>query len=65
MMCGGGGITDWMIGEVVTEDEDEEGLDSTEGVIFFLSNCSGLSVTIGFWVWMRSSINFLGSQISF
>jgi hypothetical protein len=33
MMCGGGGITDWMIGEVVTEDEDEEGLDSTEGVI--------------------------------
>jgi hypothetical protein len=32
-MCGGGGITDWMIGEVVTEDEDEEGLDSTEGVI--------------------------------
>jgi hypothetical protein len=33
MMCGGGGITDWMIGEVVTEDEDEEELDSTEGVI--------------------------------
>jgi hypothetical protein len=33
MMCGGGRITDWMIGEVVIEDEDEEGLDSTEGVI--------------------------------
>jgi hypothetical protein len=33
-MCGGGGITDWMTGEVVTEDEDTEGLDSTEGVIF-------------------------------
>ena len=32
-MCGGGGITDWRIGEVVTEDEDEEGLDSTKGVI--------------------------------
>jgi hypothetical protein len=33
MMCGGGGITDWRIGEVVNEDEDEEGLDSTEGVV--------------------------------
>ena len=32
MMCGGGGITDWMIGEVVAEDEDEEGLDSTKEV---------------------------------
>jgi hypothetical protein len=27
---GGGGIKNWMIGEVATEDEDEEGLDSTE-----------------------------------
>jgi hypothetical protein len=26
-------MTTWMIGEVATEDEDEEGLDSTEGVI--------------------------------
>ena len=33
MMCGGGGIKGWMIGEVVTKDEDEEGLDSTEGVV--------------------------------
>ena len=33
MMGGGGGIKNWMIGEVVTEDEDEEELDSTEGVI--------------------------------
>ena len=33
MMCGGGGTTTWMIGEVATEDEDEEGLDGTEGVI--------------------------------
>jgi hypothetical protein len=33
MMCGGDGITDWIIGEVVTDDEDEEGSDSTEGVI--------------------------------
>jgi hypothetical protein len=33
MMCGGGGITGWMIGEVVIEDEDEEGLDSVEGVV--------------------------------
>ena len=32
MMCGGGGITDWMIGEVVAEDEDKEGLDSIEEV---------------------------------
>jgi hypothetical protein len=33
MMGGGGGITDWRIGKVVTEDEDKEGLDSTEGVV--------------------------------
>jgi hypothetical protein len=33
MMGGGGGTTTWMVGEVATEDEDEEGLDSTEGVI--------------------------------
>jgi hypothetical protein len=35
MMGGGGGTTTWMIGEVATEDEDEdaEGLDSTERVI--------------------------------
>jgi hypothetical protein len=33
MMGGGGGIIDWIIGEVVTDDEDEEGLDSTKGVI--------------------------------
>ena len=33
MMGGGGGAITWMIGEVATEDEDEEGLDSTEGVI--------------------------------
>jgi hypothetical protein len=31
MMGGGGGIIGWMIGEVATEDEDEEGLDSTRG----------------------------------
>jgi hypothetical protein len=37
MMCGGGGITEWMIGGVVTEDEDEEGLDSIEGVVFGLA----------------------------
>jgi hypothetical protein len=37
MMCGGGGITNWMIGEVVTKDEDEEGLDSTKGVIYGLA----------------------------
>jgi len=33
MMGGGGGMTTWMIGKVAIEDEDEEGLDSTEGVI--------------------------------
>ena len=33
MMGGGGGATTWMIGDIATEDEDEEGLDSTEGVI--------------------------------
>ena len=33
MMGGGGGMTTWMVGEVATEDEDEEGLDSDEGVI--------------------------------
>jgi hypothetical protein len=32
-MGGGGGTTTWMVGEVATEDEDEEGLDSTERVI--------------------------------
>jgi hypothetical protein len=32
MMGGGGGMTTWMIGEVANEDEDEEGMDSTEGV---------------------------------
>jgi hypothetical protein len=32
MMGGGGGTTTWMVG-VVTEDEDEEGLDGTEVVI--------------------------------
>jgi hypothetical protein len=36
MMGGGGGATTWMIGEVATEDKDEEGLDSTEGVICVL-----------------------------
>jgi hypothetical protein len=30
MIGGGDRITNWMIGEVVTEDEDEEGLASTE-----------------------------------
>jgi hypothetical protein len=35
-MSGGGGTTTWMIGEVATEEEDEEGLDSTEGVIWGL-----------------------------
>ena len=34
MMGGGGGTTTWMVGEVATEDEDEEGLDSMEGVIY-------------------------------
>jgi hypothetical protein len=46
MMCGRGGIIDWMIGEVVTEEEDKEGLDSTEEVI------CGLAVgdrTSGVW----------------
>jgi hypothetical protein len=33
MIGGGGGITNWMIGEVVTEDEDEEGLAGTEGAV--------------------------------
>ena len=33
MMGGGGGTTTWMVGEVATEDKDEEGLDSTKGVI--------------------------------
>ena len=33
MMGGGGGMKPRMIGEVTTEDKDEEGLDSTEGVI--------------------------------
>jgi hypothetical protein len=33
MMGGGGGTTTRMIGEVTTEDKDEEGLDNTEGVI--------------------------------
>jgi hypothetical protein len=35
MMGGGGGMTTWMVGEVATEDEDEdeEGLDNTERVI--------------------------------
>ena len=32
MMGGGGRATTWVVGEVETEDEDEEGLDSTEGV---------------------------------
>jgi hypothetical protein len=36
MMGGGGGATTWMIDEVATEDEDEEGMDSTEGVICVL-----------------------------
>ena len=36
MMGGGGGTTTWMIGEVETEEEDEEGLDSTEGVMYGL-----------------------------
>ena len=31
-MGGGGGTITWMVGEVATEDEDEEGLDNTEGV---------------------------------
>ena len=46
MMGGGGGTTTWMVGEVATEDENEEGLDSTDGV-----NC-GLVVgdkTSGVW----------------
>jgi hypothetical protein len=33
MMGGGGGITNWMIGKVATEEEDEEELASTEGVV--------------------------------
>jgi hypothetical protein len=33
MIGGGGGITNWMIGEVANKDEDEEGLASTEGVV--------------------------------
>jgi hypothetical protein len=33
MIGGGGGITNWMIGESATKDEDEEGLASTEGVV--------------------------------
>jgi hypothetical protein len=33
MIGGGGGITNWMIGEVATEDKDEEGLASTKGVV--------------------------------
>jgi hypothetical protein len=33
MIGGGGGVTDWIIGEVVTEDKDKEGLDSAEGVV--------------------------------
>jgi hypothetical protein len=37
MMGGGSGIIGWMIGEVVTEDEDKEGLDSTEGVVCILA----------------------------
>jgi hypothetical protein len=36
MMGGGGGITNWTIGKVAAEDEDEEGLESTERVIFDL-----------------------------
>jgi hypothetical protein len=30
MMGGGGGTTTWMVGEVATEDEEEEGLSGTE-----------------------------------
>jgi hypothetical protein len=33
MMGGGGGTTTWMVGEVATEDEEEEGLSGTEVVI--------------------------------
>ena len=33
MMGGGGGTTTWMVGKVVAEDENEEGLDSAKGVI--------------------------------
>jgi hypothetical protein len=33
MMGGRSGITSWMIGDVATEDKDEEGLASTEGVV--------------------------------
>jgi len=33
MIGGEGGVTNWMIGEVATEDEDEEGLAGTEGVV--------------------------------
>jgi hypothetical protein len=33
MMGGGGGTTTWVVGEVATEDEDEEGLGGAEIVI--------------------------------
>jgi hypothetical protein len=33
MMGGGGGMMTWMVGEVATEDEVDEGLDGTEVMI--------------------------------
>jgi hypothetical protein len=33
MMGGGGGTTTWVVGEVATEDEDDEGLGGAEVVI--------------------------------
>jgi hypothetical protein len=36
MMGVGGWRETWMVGDVATEDEDEEGLDSTEVMIFSL-----------------------------
>jgi hypothetical protein len=50
-------MTTCMIDEVATEEEDEEGLDSTEGVIFYLAvgdNFGGLGLQQG-WVKNDSS----------
>jgi hypothetical protein len=46
MIGGGGGITNWMIGEVETKDEEEEGLASTKGVV---SSLVVGDITSGVW----------------
>jgi hypothetical protein len=55
MMCGGGGITEWMIGEVVTEDEEGEELERIEGVI--------CSFVVGDWTSWVQRCKMVGSRM--